>query len=241
MNPLTIVFIKRQSLSVTFIFLFLISLSLKAQWKELGGNNSLKANSSILSICSDNPNNIYAAGQFTNSDGDLYVAKFDGNNWMELGDSKTFSSAGALNFICTDAIGNVYVDARFQNDTYVTVGVFNGTSWSKLGGDGALQSIETYPGSKDIYALCTDRFNNVYAAGDFKNTGGYNFVAKYNGSEWSDVEGTNTLKAQGSIYAICTDPSGNIYAAGDLPILKVTTMSQNLMEIFGVNLVEKIP
>ena len=51
-----------------------------SSWSELGGANSLGANSAIYAINSDHISNIYVAGYFTNSSGKEYVAKFDGNN-----------------------------------------------------------------------------------------------------------------------------------------------------------------
>ena len=63
-----------------------LSNKLVAQaWSELGGLNGLGANGTIYSMCKDAVGNIYAAGTFTNSSGNRYVAKYNGTSWSELG------------------------------------------------------------------------------------------------------------------------------------------------------------
>ena len=61
-------------------FLFFHS-SLQAQWKELGGLNGLAANNTINAVCSDASGNFYTAGDFTNSSGYFYIAKWGGTAW----------------------------------------------------------------------------------------------------------------------------------------------------------------
>ena len=45
-------------------------------WYELGGSNSFIANGEINVVASDKYGNIYAAGLFTNSDTNYYIAKY---------------------------------------------------------------------------------------------------------------------------------------------------------------------
>jgi hypothetical protein len=55
----------------------------------------------------------------------------------------------------------------------------------------------------------------VYAAGSFRNTLGEYYVAKFNGSSWSELgSGANSLKANGVINSIVVTNSGMIYAGG---------------------------
>jgi hypothetical protein len=56
------------------------------KWVELGiGDKKLIANGGILSLATDDKGNVYAAGQFRNSQGYRYGAKWNGNSWSELG------------------------------------------------------------------------------------------------------------------------------------------------------------
>jgi hypothetical protein len=65
-----------------------------------------------------------------------------------------------------------------------------------------------------ILSVCSDASGNIYAAGIFTNSSGKQYVAKYNGSSWSELGGLNGLSANSNIWSVCSDASGNIYAAG---------------------------
>lgn len=85
----------------------------------------------------------------------------------------------------------------------------NAQSWTELG-PGAAALPAGY-----LNAVVTDPAGNVYTAGTFKNSNDEYYVAKWDGSSWSELgTGTNPLKANGEISALVSDKSGNIYAAG---------------------------
>ncbi len=186
-------------------------------WSELGGLNGLAANQVINSICSDAAGNIYAAGDFTNGlsqfSGNRYVAKWDGFSWSEVGGLNGLSANGTMFSVYSDAAGNIYTAGRFQNASGKEyVAKYNGTSWSELGGLNGLAA------NYEIYTICSDALGNVYTAGEFTNgssyTNGSFYVAKYNGTSWSELGGYNALGANGWIQSISCDVAGNIYAAG---------------------------
>jgi hypothetical protein len=77
-----------------------------------------------------------------------------------------------------------------------------GSDWNVLGTLGANNS---------VYSLCSDASGNIYAAGGFTNNSGYYYVAKWNGSSWTDIG----LDANNIIREICSDAGGNVYAIGD--------------------------
>src|SRR6185437_6479133 len=67
-----------------------------------------------------------------------------------------------------------------------------------------------------INVLTIDNSGNVYAAGDFTDPNGKYYVAKWNGTTWSELgTGSNTLYANNSINAIVIDKQGNVYATVD--------------------------
>lgn len=84
--------------------------------------------------------------------------------------------------------------------------------WSELGGLNGLAA------NSYILSICSDRTGNIYAAGYFTDSlnadSGKMYVAKYNGTAWSELSGLNALAPGGIIKQICSDPAGNIYAAG---------------------------
>jgi hypothetical protein len=66
-----------------------------------------------------------------------------------------------------------------------------------------------------IETMCTDASGNVYAAGRFQDIGGKAYVAKWDGTAWSEVgTGNNALDANDYILSICFDHAGHLYAAG---------------------------
>lgn len=80
--------------------------------------------------------------------------------------------------------------------------------WSALGsGTNALKA------DGQIMALTSDPSGNIYAAGAFKNDAGAIYVAKWNGSTWTELEGLSSLMP-GYIFSLLSDNVGNIYAGG---------------------------
>ncbi len=63
----------------------------------------------------------------------------------------------------------------------------------------------------DVRDLYLDKAGNLYAVGFFKNSSDNYYVAKWNGSSWSEV---GTLNINGSIFAITGDANGNLYIGG---------------------------
>jgi hypothetical protein len=202
-----------------FTALFLISQFNNAQiWTVLGGTvpgTAINANGNILAITSDATGNIYAAGNFNDSNGNSYVAKWDGVKWSELGGTVAGTALNAnnwINTITTDAFGNVYAAGNFNTSIYYGhnyVAKWDGTKWFELKGTG-VDSILYAKGS--IYSITTDAKGNVYAAGEFTNGYLYEYVAKWDGTNWLQL---GVLYANNSIVSITTDTKGNVYAAGD--------------------------
>ena len=151
-----------KKLSLHFLFLFLVGIpAIYAQtnWTELGGLNSLGANSIVETTCSDALGNIYAAGQFTNSSGKNYVAKWNGSSWSELGGLNGLSASNTIKSICTDPSGNIYAAGDFINSSAKAyVAKWNGTSWTELGGLNALSA------NNRIFSICSEALVKFPAA-----------------------------------------------------------------------------
>jgi hypothetical protein len=180
-------------------------------WFELKmGAYGLNANGDVLSICSDKNGNIYAAGKFTNgtssSNGNRYVAKFDGTAWSELGGINGLSANNDIMSICSDKDGNIYAAGGFSSINGRRVAKFDGTAWSELGRFDALVNA-----NGTIRSICSDKDGNIYAAGNFSNINGNRYVAKYDGTAWSKLG-----VLSGNILSLHSDASGNIYAAGSI-------------------------
>ena len=200
------------------LFLFYANSSFaQFAWAEVGGSSGISANSDIYSFSSDTSGSIYAAGYFSNANGNFYVAKFNGTSWSELGGLNGLAANNTIDVICSNKIGYIYAGGDFRNaasNNYPYVAKWNDTSWNNIA-----NLYPSYPGS--IYGLCSDSLGNIYAGGDFKNSSGNHYVAKWNDTIWNEVGGLNTLSNLFSIsyssiiHSICKDGNGNIYAAGD--------------------------
>ncbi len=201
-----------------FVFISITAQSHAQSWFQLGiGANALKAYGWIYTICTDTNNNIYAAGQFTDSNhvaGHTYVAKWDHamHFWTKLGTgANALNGNSAITSIATDLKGNVYAAGDFTNGSeagrgFTYVAKWDGDVWSELGtGGNALNA------DGSINSICVDDSGNVYAAGNFRNRYGESYVARWDGSTWSELPGLN---ANLFINSICVDDSFNVYAAG---------------------------
>jgi hypothetical protein len=191
-------------------------------WSQLGtGGSTLNANGGISTLCVDPAHNVYAAGLFTNASGKYYVAKWDGTTWAELGTGSNALNANSfIRTICSDNAGNIYAGGQFTDDVYATSGnnyvaKWDGTTWSKLGGSGAV----TIGYGDNIYTIIADSANNIYAGGNIRYPSTFNkSVIKWDGSTWSQLgSGPHSLDAHGYILTLCAGSGGKVYAAGDFP------------------------
>ncbi|MGE5457892.1 MAG: hypothetical protein ACM3RX_06020 [Methanococcaceae archaeon] len=76
-----------------------------------------------------------------------------------------------------------------------------GTGWSALG------NLDL----ANVYDMYVDKTGNLFVAGAFKNAAGNHYVAKWDGTKWSEV---GTLNINDNILAICGDANGNLYIGG---------------------------
>lgn len=136
--------------------------------------------------------------------------------FSELGGPNSLSNlgvTGGVHGICTDPAGNIYVAGNLHtvNSGSMRVVVkFDGTNWSIAGGTTG----NGYFANGNIWSLCSDKNGNIYASGMITNSFGNYYVAKFDGTNWSEVGGVNSLAANGFVTRICVDTFGNLYAAG---------------------------
>ena len=184
-------------------------------WSELGtGINALGANNIIKTICADAVGNIYAAGMFTNGSGKCFVAKWDGVTWAELGSGTNALNANDwIHSIMSDQFGNIYAAGSFTKSGYVYVAKWDGMTWERVGGGSNPLNISG--AGVAVNSIYVDGSGSIYAGGAFLNSGGNQFVTKWNGSTWSELgSGTNALKATTNIETITGNHLGHIFAAG---------------------------
>ena len=183
-----------------------------SSWQELGGTNSSTFNNTINSLIADAKGNVFAGGHFTNSNYKHYVAKWDGSSWQELGGNNSSTFNSTIYSLTTDTSGNIFAAGSFTNNSnYNYVAKWNGSNWQVLGKS---NSFVSYNLSTYIASLATEASGNVYAAGYFANSSRNIYVAKWDGSNWSEVGSVNRSIFNSTINSLITDTSGNLYAAG---------------------------
>lgn len=163
------------------------------KWSQLG---NLNANYIITSVIADSKGNVYAAGQFTNSNGTYYVAKWNGSTWSDLGN---LNAPDYVERMCIDANDNIYVTGSFEDINFKhPVMKWNGSSW-----------IEVAKSESMIANMSVGADNYVYAVGSITN-GSIDEVARLSGSGWQSLGIYDNKKYLGAATA---DKNGIVYAA----------------------------
>jgi len=130
--------------------------------------------------------------------------------------SSDVPNSATANATVTDSSGNVYAAGSGQDSSgtnHWVVRKFSGGSWSTI-------DDYVYPAGNEAqaFALTTDSFGNVYAAGQAADSSGTNrwVVRKFNGGSWSTIDDYVYPPGNAaSASALTSDSSGNIYAAGE--------------------------
>lgn len=189
-------------------------------WSELGTNTSSFNEGIRAPIVIDAYGNVYAIGQSRTPEtsSEMHVAKLDiiSDTWSELGGTIQPSFNNGLFSIVTDASGNVYAAGDFidfdnpiiDDGPFVAKWNKSTDSWSKIGQWSGL-----------VFRLAIDASGNVYAGGDIRNVNTSCYVAKWDGSNWSELGGTvDWGPLTSTIDCIAIDNWGNVYAAGNLDL-----------------------
>jgi len=137
--------------------------------------------------------------------------------WIELGTgANALNSTTYITALAVDDYGTIYAGAGFYNGGTVKFNVakWNGTIWAQLGtGANALNA------NNEVAVITTDKAGNVYAAGGFTDSSGYNYVAKWDGIRWSELGvGSNALAVKYGILSIAVDKLGNVYAGVSIKV-----------------------
>jgi hypothetical protein len=132
---------------------------------------ALNFNTLVHSMAFDAAGNLYIGGEFTDSTGNIYIAKWDGTNWTKLGsDLSTFGNWGAVDELVFDNAGNLYCAGYLPNGVAGGVGKWNGQSWINTGSPVDDQSI----------MLERDAHGNIYVAGfTYGSKGNGTYVFEY--------------------------------------------------------------
>jgi hypothetical protein len=172
-------------------------------WRILGGTKLPSSEEVYMHI--DNNGNLFAS--FYNNNMSPCVSKWNGSNWEELGGTNTTNfGTGQIKCIASDSKGNIYAGGYFVSSEDSAYNIYK---WTKA--TNSWTAMHTNMNASFVYSIAIDTDDNLYVAGDFKNTLNARYIAKYQNNKWSDY---GYLNANNTINSICFDKDGNMYAGG---------------------------
>ncbi|CAF3895331.1 unnamed protein product [Rotaria sp. Silwood1] len=184
-------------------------------WSELGSNMGIATNGSINSIHIDRYNNLYVGGSFKNSSGKYFIAKWDGSAWSQIS-----TNNNSVTGLTSDSSGSIYCIGGFKTTTGSIVryhlAKYDGLVWSYL--PDSLRNLDVT--NSDAISYLYNAKNSIYINGNFVNKDGIPFIARWNGVNWSEVNGTNQLTTYNDITDFCYDKAGNVYVCQNSKVEK---------------------
>jgi hypothetical protein len=196
-------------------------------WSALTGPSGIGVNNRVhaLTIFDDGSGPaLYAGGMFTTAGGVTVdrIARWDGAQWFALTGPNATGVDGAIEALTVFEDGTgpaLYAGGQFSIAGGVTVNHiarWDGTQWSSLTGPNATG----VNGAVYALAVVDDGEGPVlYAAGNFITAGGetVNRIARWDGTTWSALTGSNGTGMSGPVYALAEYHDGTspaLYAGG---------------------------
>lgn len=169
-------------------------------------------NDTVKALIVDSSGHLYAGGHFEDAGGDPdadHVAVWDGSSWASLGGSGSGLSGTVMSFAFDSngdlvAVGN-FINAGGDPDAD-RVAVWNGTSWSSLGGPGSGIGAQ-------VNAIALSPGGQLVIGGAFSDAGGVataDYIAAWNGSSWTALGGG----LNGWVDALSFAANGDLYVGG---------------------------
>ncbi len=162
---------------------------------------------SILKMVMDTTKNIYAICP-KDSIGVEYVAKWNGTIWTSMGTvcSAANNNVDVIKDIDIDNNEDIYIAAHLYGNNVTQNQIFKwgGSNWVQVG------NLSTIMADNQPYVMTIEcvNSNEIYCGGFFRNDSNKCFVAKWNGTTWSELGKINANNAIEKILKSGTDEQG---------------------------------
>ncbi len=206
-------------------------------WMEQFGSNHLSTQYPITNICIDNKDNIFTVAKGcsvsnTQVNG-FYIAQWDGFKWNDLDPSNKLDINPCIDGIAVDSTGNFYISSASIDNQYYYIHKWNKNDWFKIIFPICNFNTTKPCGNADL--LCFDKHQDLVAQGNYINTNGDFYIAKYKNTQYVSINENSIKKSAFSIYPNPTNHKIN-FNLGDANIQKFNLIVSNTL---GQVLIEK--
>ena len=173
------------------------NLSDPFNWGEVkNGSNELSAAgfNVFTAIGADSNDNVYVNGNFRDSAGTRYIAKWDGKSWSELGATNSLGTA-----LIIDRDNSLYTSNGVNYSGGSSIQKWNGTAWVGLGAPIDANGVHTN-GS----VLAADRAGNIYTDALSPLSGVGYYIAKYTTTAQAPPQLSSFAPQKGSVGTTIT-------------------------------------
>jgi hypothetical protein len=184
-------------------------------------------------VSADAPNDVWAVGTLTNTGAasQTLIEHWDGTSWSVVSSPSPGSSSNELRGVSAHASNDVWAVGILSNtggSSQTLVEHWDGTSWS------VIPAVNFGSTLTELFGVTSLAPNNVWAVGDFQNTGANQFVLPlteyWNGASWSVVPNpaANIPGFGGNLHGVAATNSLRVWTVGEE--FNNTTIDQTLTE-----------
>jgi hypothetical protein len=202
-------------------------------WKLVTGLNPGTAQNNLSAVAPISANDVWAVGYYSNSrlgnqGGKTLIEHWNGLTWSIVKSPNSALGYSYLNGVAAIAPNNIWaVGYTFNAGNYgagqALIEHWNGSSW-------AIVNSPNPGGISALYAVTPLSATNIWAVGEYGNTGEQPFIEHWDGTSWKVIQSPRV----GTLYAILNSISAisanDIWAVGVYANKTVIGNSETLLE-----------
>jgi hypothetical protein len=175
------------------------------------GDNGLDGVATITS------SDVWAVGEFAGgSAGQTLTEHWDGTSWSVVSSPNVGAGSNFLDAVSADASNDVWAVGIFSNtggSSLTLVEHWNGVSWS------VVPAVNFGSALTEFFGVTALTPNNVWAVGDYQNTGPNQFVLPltehWNGASWSAVPAAIPTGFGGNLHGVAATNPLRVWTVGE--------------------------